>query len=286
MLPLVTILTTVWAVWALPSIGQAPQFKVLVFSKTAGFCHASIRDGIELIQQLGADHNFAVDVLEPDPTEPCTRESSDQAAAFTDQRLAQYAVVIFISTTGQVLNASQQAAFERYIGNGGGWVGIHAASDVGTDTNYWPWYRGLVGAYFKDHPPGTQRATILVEDHTHPSTRHLGPTWSRTDEWYNFQSNPRSQVNVLMSLDESSYSGGTMGDHPIAWYHQYSGGRSWYTALGHTAASFDESDFQQHLLGGIQWAAADDPTPTAAPPTPTATSQPLMRRAFLPFTPR
>ncbi|HEY0552128.1 MAG TPA: ThuA domain-containing protein, partial [Verrucomicrobiae bacterium] len=213
-----------WALLALCllafSIHTAPgaPFKVLVFSKTAAFRHVSITNGIAAIRQLGTNNNFEV---------VATENSSD----FTDANLAQFAAVIFLSTTGDVLDAAQQTAFENYIRSGRGYVGVHAASD----TEYtWPWYGGLVGAYFSSHP-AIQKATVLVEDFEHASTRFLPEGWVRTDEWYNFQSNPRANVHVLGRLDESTYTGGTMGsDHPIAWFHDYDGGRAWYTAGGHT----------------------------------------------------
>lgn len=256
----------------IPSLAQpVTTFKVLVFSKTAAFRHGSIGAGIAAIQELGSANSFAVDTTE-------------EAARFTDANLAQYDVVVFLSTTGDVLNATQQAAFERYIRAGGGYVGIHSASD----TEYaWPWYGSLVGAYFKGHPSGTQRATINVENRAHPSTAHLGATWQRTDEWYSFQSNPRSRVQVLATLDESFYTPDQneyrMGDHPIAWYHLYDGGRSWYTAGGHTTASFSEAAFRQHILGGIRWAAGVTEQPT---PQPTTSPQPLANKQYLPLTRR
>jgi|GEM_PF-33601 len=218
----------------------AQDFKVLVFSKTAGFTHGSIDEGIAMIEQLGVQNNFEVDATE-------------NAGLFTQENLAQYAVVIFLSTTGDVLDNTQQDAFEEFIQAGGGYVGIHAASDTEYD---WPWYGDLVGAYFSDHPSGTPQATIRVSDHVHPSTQHLPSSWTRTDEWYNFAQNPRGDVHVLATLDETSYTGGNMGyDHPIVWCREYDGGRSWYTAGGHTAASFSEPLFMEHVLGGILYAA-------------------------------
>jgi cytochrome c len=217
-----------------------PGWSVLVFTRTAGFRHDSIPDGIDALQRLGAEYGFGIDATE-DP------------AAFTDANLASYRAVIFLLTTGHVLELDQQAAFERYVRAGGGYVGVHSA----TDTEYdWPWYGGLVGAYFDSHP-AIQSAIVRVEDSSHPSTRDLPETWLRTDEWYNFRSNPREQpdVHVLASLDESSYSGGRMGDHPTAWWHSYDGGRAWYTAGGHTRESYGEPLFVAHLLGGIQYAA-------------------------------
>ena len=221
---------------------QAAAYKVLVFSKTSGFRHASIPDGRAMLQQLGATNNFTVDFTE-------------DAAAFSYTNLAQYKAVVWLCTTGDVLDAAQQTAFEQYIRNAGGFVGIHSASD----TEYtWPWYGQLVGAYFSSHPPGTVLATIKVADPVHPSTITLPRRWSRVDEWYNFQSNPRGKAHVLATLDETTYAPGTgaMGfDHPIAWCRNFDGGRAWYTALGHTSTSYSEDTFRQHVLGGIEWAS-------------------------------
>jgi type 1 glutamine amidotransferase len=223
------------------SLQEQPRFSVLVFSKTGGYRHDSIDEGGAAIAALGAAHQFQVDVTE-------------DAGAFTDTQLASYQVVIFLNTTGEILDDTQQAAFERFIRADGGFVGVHSA----TDTEYdWPWYHELVGAYFKSHP-AIQPAAIDVIDRQHPSTRGLPDRWERTDEWYNFRSAPGPGVTVLAALDETSYSGGTMGaSHPIVWYHMYDGGRAWYTALGHTAESYAEPLFLDHLLGGIRWAAGE-----------------------------
>ncbi|MGJ6963855.1 ThuA domain-containing protein [Streptosporangium sp. G11] len=217
-----------------------PAFKVLVFSKTSGFRHDSIPEGIAAIQKLGLENNFSVDTTE-------------DSAQFTDANLAQYQAVIFMSTTGDpVTTPDQKAAFERYIQGGGGFAGVHAASDSGYN---WEWYGKLVGAYFKSHP-ATQQATVLTEDPAHPSTSHLPTSWTRVDEWYDFQANPRNNVHVLQSMNQKSYTGSTQGiDHPISWCQDYNGGRSWYTGLGHTKESFAEPNFLKMLLGGIKTAA-------------------------------
>jgi len=213
--------------------------RVLLFSRTTGFRHDAIPVAASAIARLGADNGFAVDLTE-DP------------AAFDDATLGGYAAVVFLLTTGDVLAPDGRAAFERYVRAGHGYAGVHSA----TDTEYgWPWYGGLVGAYFAGHP-AIQPAVLRVEDATHPSTAGLPPTWERTDEWYDFRVNPRGAVQVLLTLDERSYAGGSMGaDHPIAWYHAYDGGRAWYTAMGHTGESYLEPAFLAHLLGGIQYAA-------------------------------
>jgi type 1 glutamine amidotransferase len=219
--------------------GVAPRFAVLVFSRTTGYRHASIPAGVDALRQLGGAHGFTVAVTE-------------DGSAFTRENLAHYQVVIWLSTSGDVLDDDQRNAFEGYIREGGGYVGVHGAAD----TEYqWAWYGGLVAAYFRSHPE-PQPATLTVRDPQHPSTAHLSPAWRRFDEWYDFRSLPGPDVAVLLTLDEETYRGGGMGaHHPIAWCHEYQGGRAFYTGCGHTAESFDEPAFRQHLLGGIRWAA-------------------------------
>jgi type 1 glutamine amidotransferase len=238
-------------VWAQAPASAAPLTKVLVFSKTAGFRHTSIPNGIAAIQQLGTANGFTV-------------TATEDAAAFTTANLNQYQAVIFLLTTGDVLNATQQTAFESYIASGHGYVGIHSAADTEYD---WPFYGGLMGAYFLGHP-AIQQATVNVEDRSNVSTAHLGATWVRTDEWYNYRTNPRANVRVLQSMNEASYTGGTMGDHPITWCQNYGGGRAWYTGLGHTEASYADPNFTKMLLGGIQ-IAAGSVTANCAPLTTT-----------------
>ncbi|MBM0259815.1 ThuA domain-containing protein, partial [Micromonospora sp. 4G55] len=242
--PVLGVATAVLAVIACtapatPASAADAPYDVLVFSKTAGFRHDSIAVGTQAIRDLGAANSFTV-------------TATEDAAAFTTGNLAQYEAVVFLNTTGDVLNASQQTAFESYIGSGGGYVGVHAAAD----TEYgWSFYGNLVGAYFASHP-AIQQANVKVENRAHPASAHLPQTWTRTDEWYNYQTNARSTARVLATLDESSYSGGGMGaDHPHSWCKTYSGGRAFYTGGGHTQASYAEPAFRAHLLGGIRYAA-------------------------------
>jgi type 1 glutamine amidotransferase len=226
-----------------PAIASGPPatgsgYRVLVFSETAGFRHDSIAAGAQALRELGAANGFTV-------------AATGDSTAFTAGNLRQYAAVVFLNTTGDVLDAAQQAAFEAYIRGGGGYVGVHAAAD----TEYrWPFYAELVGAYFARHP-AVQRADVRVVDRDHPATAHLPATWTRTDEWYDFRAAPRG-ARVLATLDESSYSGGGMGaDHPHAWCRAYAGGRSFYTGGGHTKEAYGEPDFRAHLLGAVRYAA-------------------------------
>lgn len=217
------------------------EIKVLIFSKTASFRHESIAAGIEAIKNMGKQNGFSVD----------TTENSE---SFNEKTLKNYNVIIFLSTTGDVLNDAQQLEMNRWVQAGGGFVGIHAAAD----TEYeWPWYGELVGAYFTSHPnnPNVRDASIKVLDRNHISTKHLPETWKRTDEWYNYK-DIRPEINILMNLDEKSYEGGTNGEnHPITWYREFDGGRTWYTGLGHTNEAFQDKEFLDMLWGGIQYAA-------------------------------
>ncbi|GAA4837394.1 ThuA domain-containing protein [Kitasatospora terrestris] len=216
-------------------------YKVLVFSKAAGYVHDSIPTAVQTVKDLGAANGFTVDATADD-------------TVFTDADLAQYKAVVFVSTTGDFLpDPDEQAAFERYIRAGGGYAGIHAAAD---GEYQWPFYGKLVGAWFRGHP-SQQNARVTFEDRGNASTSHLPSTpWTRWDEWYNYQTNPRANTHVLASLDETSYQGGTMGgDHPITWCQDFAGGRSWYTGMGHTTASYTDPAFRAMLLGGIQYAA-------------------------------
>ena len=218
------------------------QSRVLVFSKTAGFRHGSIGVGKTAIMQLGKENGFAVDTTE-------------DAEAFKEENLKKYQAVVFLNTTGDVLNPKQQAVFERFIQSGGGYMGIHAA----TDCEYnWPWYGKLAGAYFKNHPR-QQNAKLIVHDRTHISTSHLPEIWERYDEWYNFKAAPGKEVNILISIDEKSYEGGQNGDsHPMAWYHDFDGGRAFYTEFGHTNESFADPLYLKHILGGIKYAIGNN----------------------------
>jgi type 1 glutamine amidotransferase len=208
-----------------------------VFSKTAAFRHSCINTGKLALLKLGAENKFIVDTTE-------------DASIFTGDNLKKYAAVVFLNTTGNVLNAEQEAAFEHFIRAGGGFAGIHAA----TDTEYdWAWYARLVGANFLNHPK-IQQAKLIVTDKKHVSTKHLPDVWERTDEWYNFK-NLNKDVHVIMKIDETSYEGGKNGaDHPMAWYHEYDGGRSFYSELGHTEESYADANYLKHILGGIQYA--------------------------------
>lgn len=226
-------------------IARAESPAVLVFSKTTGFRHTSIKPGIKALTELGKEHGFSV-------------ESTEDARAFNAKNLAHYAAVVFLSTTGNVLNTRQQQAFETYIGSGGGFVGIHSAAD--TEYN-WPWYGLLVGAWFDSHGAIQDAAVIPTEPF---GAAALPSPWMRHDEWYNFKRLPHN-VRVVLKLDTDTFKGSKHeDDHPIAWYHDVGRGRAFYTGLGHTNESFAEPLFLAHVLDGIRYAMG--PAAPALPP--------------------
>lgn len=224
------------------------QFQVLLFSKTAGFHHESINDGVTAIRKLGERHHFSVNWQE-------------NASVFNDRQLENIDVVIFLNTTGDILNDEQQAAFEKFIQSGKGFVGIHSASDTEYD---WEWYTKMVGHMFKIHPQ-IQTAKLQVIDRNFPGLSTLPDEFLWTDEWYEFSEAKSNDLNYIIKIDEGSYDpkvkwgdnvGEGMGDmHPMAWYHEYDGGRTFYTGLGHVPAVYQDPMFLAHLYGGIYWAA-------------------------------
>lgn len=241
-------------------VHAAAPYKVLVVGKTLGFRHSHIDDTTNAVIKLGQENGFTVDVW--DPRQPDLTLASTPFTSAQD--LSQYATILFASpvdgtnsqnpASPRLLNDSELAALQGYIHDGGGYVGLHAATDT---MHAVPWYSELSGgkARFRNHP-AQQQATMVVEDPSHPSTTMLPKKWSRFDEWYNFTANPRQDVHVLLTLDESTYSGGSMGaDHPISWCHNFEGGRSWYEGAGHVDSSYTDPLFLQHLLGGIEWTA-------------------------------
>jgi type 1 glutamine amidotransferase len=214
----------------------APPERVLVFTKTAKFRHDAIPVAVATLQRLIVEDGMAAD-------------HTEDAGAFTAGNLARYRVVVFASTTGDVLDETQQAALEGFMRAGGGFVGVHAAADTEYD---WPWYGRLVGAYFQNHPPGLQSTHVQPEH----DGQAAGTRWPVTDELYNYRVNPRGQVQVIATVNEREYDGGTMGaDHPIAWCHAFDGGRSWYTGLGHDAAVYTDTHFIAQLVRGLRYAS-------------------------------
>jgi len=225
------------------------DLNLLVFTKTTDYYHEATPNAVKAFYNIAKENQWGITITK-------------EATLFRDEILNNYDVVVFLLTGGDVFNNEQKLVFQRFIEAGGGFVGVHSA----TTTEYdWPWFGNLVGAYFTAHPP-VQSGKLIIENKNHPSTRHFAEdslTWK--DEWYSFDKNPREQVEVLMSIDESSYNiddnpwfeGADlrMDDHPIAWCREYDGGRSFQTALGHLPEHYDQQVFRKHLIGGVIWAA-------------------------------
>lgn len=233
----------------IPLWGTAQQFNALLFTKTAAYHHTSIPAGVEGIRALSELHYFTFEWHE------------ESSAVFNDEKLAAYDVVIFLNTSKDILNEEEQAAFERFIQAGKGFVGIHCASSTEYD---WAWYNQLIGRMFTIHPK-VQTGKLNVIDSQFPGMERMPASWYWTEEWYEFGEEKVEGLNYLLAVDEKTYapkvkwsekSGEGMGDfHPIAWYHEFDGGRSFYTGLGHLAASYKDPIFLAHLYGGIWWAA-------------------------------
>ncbi len=241
--------TLLFALFLAPSLfAQDKQFKTLLFTRTNGWHHESINEGVDAIRAMAGRHFFDVDWHE-DP------------ARFNDKNLEQYDVVIFLNTTGDILNEDQQKAFEKFIRAGKGFVGIHSASDTEYD---WAWYTKLVGRMFHIHPK-IQTAKLRVVDPNFPGLERMPAVQLWTDEWYEFGEEKVAGLKYLLAVDETSFDpkvqwgekvGKGMGAfHPISWYHDYDGGRSFYTALGHLPSKYSDIPFLEHLYGGIYWAA-------------------------------
>ena len=224
------------------------SLNLLVITKTNGFRHASIPHSISRMSEWSVKENWQIRF---------TEDSLDIA----DQQLDDVDVVVFLNTSGDILGTEQEAALTRYINKGGGFVGVHVASNTEIE---WPWFHQLIGAQFKDHPKVQPAKMFVNHSFQHPAVTHLSDTFQVVDEWYNFKESVLPHVNVLLTLDESSYQGEKMGEeHPIAWYHYYEGGRAFYTGLGHTEEIYDHPDFRKHLVNAINWAGKrlDVPTP-------------------------
>jgi Uncharacterized protein conserved in bacteria len=236
------LLCSIALAWSSASMAQ--QFDVLLYTKANGYRHQSIEAGVAAIQKLGKQHRF--DVF-----------WTDDPSVFNDEALARFEVIVFLLTSGDVLNEAQKAAMERFIRSGRGFVGIHSAAD----TEYgWDWYTRMMGHMFVSHP-AVQTATLQVEDANFPGMDRLPPRFSFTDEWYEFDEARSPNLKYLLTIDTSTYEptperrNEGSRHSPMSWYHEYDGGRAFYTTLGHVAENYSDERFQHHLYGGIYWAA-------------------------------
>ena len=215
------------------------SYSVLVITETKGWVHDSIESGLKLIQNIGNKNNFNV-------------YHSDNSSVITYKNLKEIKTIIFLNTTEEILTDVEQKVMESFIKSGKGFVGVHAAAD--TEYN-WQWYGKLVGAYYRNHPEVMNGKILTIN---HKITNHLDSEWEIEDEWYNFDY-VNYDINILLNLDEDSYIGGEHPDyHPITWYHEYDGGRSFYTGLGHTKEVYEDERFINLLEKGILYASYED----------------------------
>lgn len=212
--------------------------KVLVFYKTAEYYHKCIPAGLDAFQKLGVE--YGIDFT-------YSKDSLD----FNDKNLKKFGAIVFFNTTGNVLDEQGQEAMQKFIRSGKGYVGIHSAAD----TEYkWPWYNQLVGAWFKNHPE-QQEAKVKVADKSFSGISAMPEEWSKLEEWYNFRDTHWDKTHTILTLDEKSYKGGANGDyHPIAWYQEFDGGRSFYTGIGHRDETFTDPIYLKHIAGGLAYA--------------------------------
>ena len=230
---------------------------ILVYSRTAGWRHDSIDEAWAAIAAIANKRGWSVTFAEDE-------------SWFDASRLANFDAVVFALSSGNTLSPDRRSNFRSFVENGGGFVGLHSSGD---GTMEWDWYeRNLIGAKFIGHPlqPGERSGTIRIEDFDNPATRHLSADWYRVDEWYSFDTSVRGRFNVLASLDEDSYRPGrwhdgtplAMGsDHPVVWNRCVDRGRSFYSALGHTADSYREDAMIEMIDGGISWALGEGKCP-------------------------
>ncbi|MGW0905103.1 ThuA domain-containing protein [Streptomyces sp. NPDC002853] len=230
---------------------KAPAFRALLFTKAVGYVHDSIPAGVQMVKEQAAANNFEV------------VETAD-ATVFDDAKLKDFDVIIMLQNSGMVWDTdAQRDAMKKYVKSGKGVVALHNTLDMGVEDSF-PWWDDLInaGAHMPAHSPGVLKGTAKVADRVHPSTKGLPERWERPEEWYNFDKNPRGDVHVLVTADETTYDpgGSKMGaDHPISWCRNAEGGKVWATAMGHDKASYTEPAFREHVLGGIQWAAGNKP---------------------------
>lgn len=227
-------------------VEKQSEAKVLVFSKTNGWRHKSIPNGILGLKKIGIENNWQMDF-------------SEDSLVFKMENLSKYKLIIFLNTTGDILGPDEEKSFKEFINRGGGFVGVHSACDTELD---WSFYSNMIGAQFESHPKQQMAKLNVHHDNNHPAIAHFGATFEKLDEWYNFRKPVASHVNVLIDVDETSYEGKKMGiNHPISWYLNYEGGRVFYTAMGHNKESYTNPLFLKHIEEGIRWALNESEVP-------------------------
>jgi len=233
-------------------LAQSERKHLLFVGQSVGYTHDSISQGMATMARIGETSGL-FDVTFRTDVESITKKKLAGNAKNLD-----YFDALMFYTTGELpLDASQKADLLSFVREDGkGFLGTHSA----TDTLYkWPEYGELIGGYFDLHP-WHQEVTVRVEDRNFPATRHLPPSFSVTDEIYQFKNWSRDRVKVLMSLDPGSVDltkkevRRTDQDFAVAWYRQYGKGRVFYCSLGHRTSVWDRPDMQKMWLEAMRWA--------------------------------
>jgi type 1 glutamine amidotransferase len=237
-----------------PAPAEGQQFEVMVYTSPDRWHDPTIPTAMTEFRKMADQHDFAL-------TWAQQAGSGSITDPFSESVLQRMDVVVFLHSRAYELNEEQRENFKNYIHNGGGFVGIHAASAI-PDQELW--FQQLIGRVFTNHPE-EQTAVYHVINKNHPATMHLPDRWIYTGELYSFNEELTDNLNYLITVDENTYDPSrtwgddretAMGDfHPISWYQEFEGGRSFYTSLGHIPESFEDPWFLAHIYGGIYWAA-------------------------------
>ncbi len=237
------LLAAAAATLAMPGSAWAQAARVLVFSHSTGYRHASIEPGVAALKALGDRRGMTV-------------VASEDPAIFDGDGLKGFDAIVLLSNSTKPDDPSSEwwvgdrrETLQAFVRGGGGIVGIHAAAD---SHYHWPWFGRMIGAWFTSHPEGIPAGEVTVTDPAHPATRGLASPERRSDEWYYFQDHDPT-TDVLATLDPASIGEADVNPNPAAWSHEFEGGRVFYTAMGHTAESFSEPWFLKHLEGGLDW---------------------------------
>lgn len=237
------------------AVGMAE--KVLIYTKNGeGFVHKNIPASVACLEKICQQQGWSYEV-------------SDDASIFTKDKISMFDVLVFSNTNNEAFDTQEQRqVFQDYIQGGGRFVGIHSA--CGSERN-WPWFWACLGGKFEWHPP-FQPFEIKVIDPKNPSTAHLPKIWKWEDESY-FLTELNPDIHVLLAVDlrtiknmgsQNKPKPRIFGDYfPLAWCHEFDGGRQWYTALGHKDEHYEDENFIKHLTGGIQWAMQKETTRTS-----------------------
>ncbi|HWB27983.1 MAG TPA: ThuA domain-containing protein [Chitinophagaceae bacterium] len=225
--------------------GAQKRLNVIVVGSTDKYHAGSVAKGRQFFAQLAAGNNFNL----------CFTQDT---AMINDDTLAKYQVFVQLHLAPFDMSTKQQAAVQKFIEQGKGWVGIHAAGLTGKQFHpndvYWQWFEDAMGGVTYSPHPKFQQGTLIIEDHKHPVTKNLPAAIVMTDEWYEFDKSPRPNVRVLARADESTYhQNKPMGDHPLIWVNE-NYRRFIYIGVGHDSTAYDNPPYALLVKNAIIWA--------------------------------